>query len=89
MLSRLQPLLAAALVAATGCAGGGALPGAAPLEAVAALDVERYLGRWYEIAATGKQVTIALLPDGLGPAEVVVHDEVHSVKSGESITVEL
>jgi apolipoprotein D and lipocalin family protein len=32
-----------------GCARSGALPGARPLEAVDTLDVDRYLGRWYEI----------------------------------------
>jgi apolipoprotein D and lipocalin family protein len=48
MIKRLLALLSAALVA--GCAPSGALPGAAPLEAVDALDIERYLGTWYEIA---------------------------------------
>jgi apolipoprotein D and lipocalin family protein len=33
-----------------GCGPSGALPGAAPLEAVDALDLDRYLGIWYEIA---------------------------------------
>lgn len=46
-------LLAALLVALlglTGCAStSGALPGAAPLESVEDLDLDRYLGRWYEI----------------------------------------
>ena len=50
---------------------------------------EYFRGRWYEIAATGKQVKIALVPDGLGPAEVVVHGKVHGLESGDSITVEL
>lgn len=48
MIKRILGLLGAALVA--GCAPSGALPGAAPLEAVDALDLERYLGTWYEIA---------------------------------------
>ena len=33
-----------------GCQASGALPNAAPLDSVASLDVDRYLGKWYEIA---------------------------------------
>ena len=44
---RFAPLVAVALL---GCAPSGALPDAEPLEAVADLDLDRYLGRWYEIA---------------------------------------
>lgn len=40
----LLPILAA------GCATSGALPGAAPLDAVDSLELDRYLGTWYEIA---------------------------------------
>lgn len=47
-MKRLLALLSAALVA--GCAPSGALPGAAPLQAVETLDLEPYLGTWYEIA---------------------------------------
>jgi apolipoprotein D and lipocalin family protein len=46
-MNRLFALLSAALV--VGCAPSGALPGAAPLEAVDAFDLDRYLGTWYEI----------------------------------------
>lgn len=48
MIQRLLALLSAAWV--MGCAPSGALPGAAPLQAVGALDLERYLGTWYEVA---------------------------------------
>lgn len=48
MTKRLLALLAAVVV--LGCAPRGALPGAGPLEAVDALDLNRYLGTWYEIA---------------------------------------
>jgi lipocalin len=33
-----------------GCRASGALPGAKPLASVPNLDLERYLGTWYEIA---------------------------------------
>jgi lipocalin len=45
---RFVALLMATLVA--GCAPSGALPGAGPLESVDTLDLDRYLGTWYEIA---------------------------------------
>lgn len=43
-------LLVALLLGAGGCSASGALPGAAPLTSVESLDVDRYLGTWYEIA---------------------------------------
>ena len=33
-----------------GCRASGALPNAKPLVSVPELDLERYLGKWYEIA---------------------------------------
>ncbi|MHC4932247.1 MAG: lipocalin family protein [Planctomycetota bacterium] len=45
-MRKLVPLLS--LLGA--CASSGALPGAAPLQAVGEFDLELYLGRWYEIA---------------------------------------
>lgn len=48
MIATRAALLASALL--LGCAPNGALPDAAPLEAVDAFDFERYLGTWYEIA---------------------------------------
>lgn len=38
------------LLLLVGCRASGALPNAAPLESVAPFEIERYLGRWYEIA---------------------------------------
>jgi len=38
------------VLALSGCSSSGALPGAAPLEAVEALELESYLGTWYEIS---------------------------------------
>ena len=48
MTRRLLALLIAVL--ALGCAPSRAPPDAAPLEVVDRLDLERYLGTWYEIA---------------------------------------
>mgnify|MGYP001824604549 CR=1 FL=1 len=33
-----------------GCRSSGALPGAGPLDSVESLDLDRYLGKWYEIS---------------------------------------
>jgi lipocalin len=41
-------LLCAVLMA--GCRASGELPGAAPLSSVSEFELERYLGKWYELA---------------------------------------
>lgn len=53
--------------------GGCAWPGGAPLETVSSVDIERYAGKWYEIASypapfqrgcTGTTAEYTLRPDG-------------------------
>ncbi len=67
-----KSLLSASLFAAVALANVGAAP-RAPLELVPALDLDRYLGRWYETARyqhsfekniVGATAEYSLLPDG-------------------------
>ncbi|MBI1399975.1 lipocalin family protein [Hyphomonas sp.] len=52
MMLRIPTILAAALLALSACVAGpsGRAKDAPPLEAVASVDIARYMGLWYEIA---------------------------------------
>jgi len=50
MKSLVSVVLLVLTLITSGCASTGALPDARPLQAVSEIDVDRYLGRWYEIA---------------------------------------